>query len=458
MFLICPKSNSLQKRGEMNIPVFSLHLRKPPKHFPRLPVQRLPARVWQSYLDTLKTNIIAPWRDATQRLIIDRLPHIERQVETERPGGMRKDAWPDELSKQLSELSDEYDTISKRSQEIAAGAFESVNGISHRQWYDIAKRVLGVDLFQFEPWIANESKAFVHENVGLITKLQETTQADISRIVMGGFREGKRWETLRDEIMGSTDLGPGVFDKVETRAELVARDQCGKLYGDLAEKRQTSAGLDLYVWRSLEDERVVGTPGGRWPNPTRGHGNHYLMDGKVCKWNDPSVYADTVEDALAGKWKQRTEQMPKGKPGFEYQCRCYGEPVFQTLFEKPGRRDSLQVFSDPRKDAAHGWFGFDIDGTLAKYDFGKQGQPQPIGEPVPAMASRLRKAVASGRICKYFTARAETPEGMQAVRDWAVKYGLPNLDVTNVKDHHMILCYDDRARQVVPNTGEVVGD
>ena len=212
-------------------------MRKPPKRFPRIPAQRLPARVWQSYLDTLKRKIIAPWREATQRLIIDRLPYIEREVENERPGGMRKDSWPDELSKQLSLLSDEYDIISKQSKDIAAGTFDAVNGISHRQWYETAKKVMGVDLFSFEPWIGSESKAFIHVNTDLITKLQESTQSDISRIVMEGFRQGKRWETLADEITGSTDLGPGVFGSVETRAELIARDQSMKLYGNLAEKQ-----------------------------------------------------------------------------------------------------------------------------------------------------------------------------------------------------------------------------
>jgi hypothetical protein len=270
----------------------------------------------------------------TEKLIIDSLPYFERQVEMERPGGMHVDSWPDELSKNLDELSAQYNIISEQSQAIASSAFEAVNSASHKQWYDIAKRVLGVDLFSYEPWIASESKAFVHVNTDLITNLQGSTQSDISRIVMGGFREGKRWETIRDEIYGSTDLGSGVFNKVETRAELIARDQCSKLYADVGEKRQANAGIEWYTWRTLQDERVVGTPGGRYPKWTQGHHDHYLMDGKICKWNDPNVYADSVKDALANKWKTRTEQMPKGTPGKEIGCRCFADPVFETLFQK----------------------------------------------------------------------------------------------------------------------------
>jgi uncharacterized protein with gpF-like domain len=308
------------------------HIRKP-KRFPRAPVLRSPDRLWKDYRDQLQAEIVDKWKEAAKRLIIEKLPGIQRLVEIERPGGMRTDSWPDELTRQLSLLSNEYDVISKQSADIANGTFMAVNGVSHRQWYEIAKRVMGVDVFSFEPWIASESKAFVHVNVDLITKVQSDVQSDISRIVMGGFQQGKRWETLADEITGSTDLGPGVFDKVETRAELIARDQTTKLYGNLAEKRQAGAGITRYIYRTMEDERVRGDPSGKYPNSKP---SHACMDGKVCQWDDPTVYADTIEAADKGKWKSR-KNIEKGPgvelhPGQDYQCRCYADPDFSTIF------------------------------------------------------------------------------------------------------------------------------
>ena len=253
------------------------------------------------------------WRAACERLIISRLPEIERQVETERPGGLRADSWPDAMEQHLDLLVDEYDRISKQSHDIAFGAFDAVNGMSHRQWYEAARRVLGVDLFQFEPWVKGEATAFVHVNTDLITKIQSDVQSEISRIVLGGFREGKRWETLQAEIMSETDLGPGVFKKTETRAELVARDQSLKLYANLGEKRQTNAGLTLYTWRCMNDERVAGEPGGKYANSRP---SHACMEGKVCAWSKPDVYADSVKDALAGRWKSRaTMRGGPGQPG-----------------------------------------------------------------------------------------------------------------------------------------------
>jgi uncharacterized protein with gpF-like domain len=294
---------------------------------------RLPSRFWLDYGVALKARIIDAWKAATQRIIIERLQVIERLVAFERPGPMRTDAWPDEMSRQLVELSTEYDVIAKQSADIAAGTFQAVNGVSHRQWYAVAKRVMGVDLFSFEPWIESEMKTFVGINTDLITKIKSEVQSDVSRVVMGGFREGKRHETIAKELLSETDLGPGVFDKASTRAELVARDQTMKLYGDLAQKRQEGSGISLYIWRTLSDERVVGNPAGKYPHGSAGHHNHFVMEGKICKWSDPTVYADSIEQAIAGKWKARTNDMPQVHPGVEIQDRCYAEPVFDTIFQ-----------------------------------------------------------------------------------------------------------------------------
>ena len=40
----------------------------------------------------------------------------------------------------------------------------------------------------------------------------------------------------------------------------------------------------------------------------------------------------TLEEAMAGKWKQRTSEMVKLHPGEDFNCRCYSSPVFETLY------------------------------------------------------------------------------------------------------------------------------
>lgn len=103
-----------------------------------------------------------------------------------------------------------------------------------------------------------------------------------------------------------------------------------------------------------------------------------------------------------------------------------------------------------------GWIGVDLDGTLAQYD-GWKG-PEHVGEPVPAILAKVRQWMAEGRIVKIFTARACKPDEVKYVRAWLQKHGLGKLEVTNVKDFGMQVLYDDRAVQVEPNTGRIVGE
>lgn len=98
-----------------------------------------------------------------------------------------------------------------------------------------------------------------------------------------------------------------------------------------------------------------------------------------------------------------------------------------------------------------GWIGVDLDGTLA-HDTGWHG-PEQIGPPIPEMLERVRNWLREGQRVKIFTARATIPQQIPPIREWLRKNGLPELEVTNVKDFAMIECWDDRAVEVVTNTG-----
>ena len=98
-----------------------------------------------------------------------------------------------------------------------------------------------------------------------------------------------------------------------------------------------------------------------------------------------------------------------------------------------------------------GWIGVDLDGTLA-HDTGWHG-PEQIGPPIPEMLERVRNWLNEGRRVKIFTARATIPQQIPPIRDWLRAQGLPELEVTNVKDFAMIECWDDRAVEVITNTG-----
>lgn len=106
---------------------------------------------------------------------------------------------------------------------------------------------------------------------------------------------------------------------------------------------------------------------------------------------------------------------------------------------------------------SQGWVGVDLDGTLAHY-IAFEG-PTSIGDPIPAMVDRVKRWLAMGQDVRIFTARISDGElaTRTAIVEWCVKHIGQALPVTNVKDYAMVELWDDRCVQVIPNTGEPVG-
>lgn len=105
-----------------------------------------------------------------------------------------------------------------------------------------------------------------------------------------------------------------------------------------------------------------------------------------------------------------------------------------------------------------GWIGVDLDGTLAHYE-GFKGHDH-IGEPIPKMVERVRNWINDGYEVRIFTARVAYAEEWDRVKpkieDWCMKHIGRILSITCIKDREMFQLWDDRAVQVIPNTGEPV--
>lgn len=112
------------------------------------------------------------------------------------------------------------------------------------------------------------------------------------------------------------------------KARFLARQETSLLFATIRNERYEDAGLDFYKWSNSGDVRVVGNPGGLYPVGSTGHGNHWVMGGKICKLSDPTVYADTLEDAKNGKWKSKSSLGgDNDHPGQAFNCRCTSIPV-----------------------------------------------------------------------------------------------------------------------------------
>lgn len=127
-----------------------------------------------------------------------------------------------------------------------------------------------------------------NENVNLIRSIPEEYFKKIEQAVYTGTTQGSKASSLIKQIK---DIG-----KVTTnRAKLIARDQTSKINSALSQQRQQNLGIEEYVWRTSEDDRV--------------RESHRSKNGKVFRWDDPPK--DT------------------GHPGADIQCRCVAQPIIK---------------------------------------------------------------------------------------------------------------------------------
>ena len=78
-------------------------------------------------------------------------------------------------------------------------------------------------------------------------------------------------------------------------------------------KRKESMGLTMYEWSTCCDERVCDAC--------------KVMEGKICKWADPTVYSTNGKT-----WKPRPKGATLSHPGEEDECRCTSLSYEKELF------------------------------------------------------------------------------------------------------------------------------
>jgi len=104
----------------------------------------------------------------------------------------------------------------------------------------------------------------------------------------------------------------------------------------------------------------------------------------------------------------------------------------------------------------------DFDGTLATYN-GFKGV-EVLGEPIPAMIVKVKQALAEGADVTIFTARVNPGDGggqdaLDATRSylliaaWCQKHLGQILAISHEKSRRFKEMWDDRAKQVLKNTG-----
>lgn len=186
---------------------------------------------------------------------------------------------------------------------------------------------LGTTYHPDEPWVRQVLDSWAADNYKLITNLSTTYITRINQIVSEMVPAGATWKQIAGKLQTLNTTITGA------RAKLIARDQVGKLNGQLLQRRQTDAGIDSYEWMTANDERVRGRAGGKYPTAVP---SHWVMEDKVCRWDNAGVWKSGDD------WVARSSNAPTAHPGQPIQCRCTAVPYYDDLV-----KEAAVVAKDP---------------------------------------------------------------------------------------------------------------
>jgi len=273
---------------------------KEPARFPEFASEEY-ARIARAYMRMLG------------RVLRAYLPAIRRAITAEREaerfdGAMRRDASVMRMIRQALENAlmafEKMATsfgLERRIERIAAMARRH----SVREWKRIVRKTLGINILEDHysgEFYGHEIKRWVAKNVGLIKSLPGQSLTRMQNIIEAGYLEGKSHTEIGRLIQEAYGID-------RRRADFIARDQLGKLDGDLTEAQQRAAGVEEYEWSSSGDARVREC--------------HAYLDGKTFRWDSPP------EMWYMTKSRGRVYTGRKCHPKQDFQCRCVALTVFK---------------------------------------------------------------------------------------------------------------------------------
>lgn len=192
----------------------------------------------------------------------------------------------------------------------------SLDAFNKKELDAFKKIAIGEAFQEMEPWVKNVLDTWAREQVTLISKASQNMLDTVARRIRDGVKAGMIAREVTAMI--NADL-PGISYR---RARIIARDQTAKLNSSLTQGRMADAGLETYIWDTAQDERVRGNPNGRYAKAIP---SHFMMQGKLCRWDDPTVWFEN------GEWVKRPGDAPYFHPGMAIMCRCVALPNWDEL-------------------------------------------------------------------------------------------------------------------------------
>ena len=249
-------------------------------------------------------NVLA--KEINNRLI-DNLEQIERQKNIE----LNLDSWVDSVDEIFTAL--KVWGMAKASEMLAVITLKAseIGDWNTKQFKQSIKTVVGVDPISKNQGYQTLIQSWSKENSRLITSIQSNLLDDVAGVTQRGMSSGQSIKTVTEEIKSR-------YGVTKSRAKLIARTEVAKLNSNLSKYRNEELGIKTYFWATSNDERV--------------RDSHRALNGKLCKWDDDSVYSDNNGKS----WKKRTGKMFVGHPGQDFQCRCSSRSNVNQLLEELG--------------------------------------------------------------------------------------------------------------------------
>lgn len=158
---------------------------------------------------------------------------------------------------------------------------------------------LGINLYLPANKTERTLNVWTQENTRLIKGMLDDEKKEIAGIVSRAVINGEGVKAVSKEIRKTRNI-------TRHRARLIARTEMGNLNFAIDKAQAKEAHIDLYEWNTAGDSGV--------------RSRHRAMDGKICKYSDPTVYKDSIDDTT---WKKRSSIGGVEKhPGQDFQCRC----------------------------------------------------------------------------------------------------------------------------------------
>lgn len=196
-------------------------------------------------------------------------------------------------------------------EKIERGAQETALRVSEWNAGELNKqvqRVAKVNIYDDSTGLGEHLDLFVSDNVKLIKSVAFGQLNDLKGVVTRGARAGLHHTEVAKQIAQQ-------FGVTKRRAAVIARDQIGKLNGELNQIRQTNLGVKRYRWSTSQDERV--------------RASHRTLNGTIQLWTKPPVV-----DPRTGE---------RGHPGQPIQCRCAAIAIIDDVLAEAGLLDPLDV-------------------------------------------------------------------------------------------------------------------